>query len=125
MRDSVPDILEKGRVTSGQFKSDPSFGFEGAYFIFSPMGPELKIICGLGMGWEHVSVSLRNRCPNWPEMCFVKDLFWKPEEAVIQLHPPKSDYVNIHEYCLHMWRPLEASIPLPPSFMVGPKREVA
>lgn len=68
-------------------------------------------------GWEHVSVSLANRCPTWDEMCFVKDLFWSPAEAVMQLHPPQSEYVNNHPYCLHLWR--HATIPLPPSIMVG------
>ena len=66
-------------------------------------------------------MSLRNRCPNWLEMCFAKGLFWEDEEAVMQLHPPKSDYVNCHPYCLHLWKPLETAIPLPPSIMVGPK----
>lgn len=121
MRKTVPEILERGRVRQGPFGSDPSYGFNGAFFVLGPCGAELKIISGAGMGWEHVSVSLRNRCPNWPEMSFVKGLFWEDEEAVMQLHPPKSDYINCHPYCLHLWRPLDAVIPLPPSIMVGPK----
>ncbi|MCR4532718.1 hypothetical protein NUV62_17465 [Acinetobacter venetianus] len=71
------------------------------------------------MGWEHVSVSLPARCPTWEEMCFIKSLFWGEDDCVIQYHPPKSDYVNNHQYCLHMWRPIEQSLPTPPSFMVG------
>jgi hypothetical protein len=55
--------------------------------------------------WQQVSVSLPNRCPNWREMCFVKDLFWDENEECIQFHPKKSDYVNLHEYTLHMWKP--------------------
>lgn len=72
-------------------------------------------------GWEHVSVSTANRCPNWPEMCFVKDLFWSEEEAVVQYHPKKSAYVNYHPYCLHLWRPVDIVLPLPPYILVGPK----
>ena len=53
---------------------------------------------------EHVSVSLRRRCPTWDEMCMVKDIFWADEECVVQFHPPKSKYVNFHPYCLHLWR---------------------
>ena len=122
MRKTVPELLEKNRVTRGVCASDASFGFNGAFFVFAPVsGQELKIISSNECGWEHVSVSLRNRCPNWPEMCFVKDLFWEDEEAVMQLHPPKSDYVNCHQYCLHMWRPKDQRIPLPPSIFVGPK----
>ena len=55
----------------------------------------------------------------WEEMCFIKSLFWSEDDCVIQYHPPKSDYVNNHQYCLHMWRPIEQSLPTPPSFMVG------
>ena len=72
----------------------------------------------MGIEWEHVSVSLPNRCPNWLEMCHIKDLFWDKNEAVMQLHPAKSEYVNIHQFCLHLWKPLKAEIPLPPMVAV-------
>jgi hypothetical protein len=78
----------------------------------------LHVIVSDGPLWEHVSATLPNRCPNWNEMCFLKDLFWNDEEAVMQLHPPKSQYVNHHPHCLHLWRPLEEVIPLPPLMFV-------
>lgn len=86
-----------------------------------PLGQErkLSIIFSCNEGWEHVSVSLPNRCPTWAEMCLVKELFWEDDEAVMQLHPPKADYVNCHPYCLHLWRPLVGQIPLPPKELVG------
>ena len=71
------------------------------------------------MGWEHVSVSRRDRCPTWDEMCLVKALFWDEEDCVIQYHPPRSEYVNNHPNCLHLWRPIGVSLPMPPSIMVG------
>ncbi|WP_439375489.1 DUF7694 domain-containing protein [Bradyrhizobium sp. DASA03120] len=52
-------------------------------------------------------------------MCFVKDLFWHEEECVMQLHPPRSEYVNNNRYCLHLWRPTCQEIPTPPSGLVG------
>ncbi len=122
MRAVVPHVLEEGRVRTGPFASGPINGFNGMFFVFGPCGADLKIVASSGgMGWEHVSVSLKNRCPNWPEMCFVKELFWDDEEVVMQLHPAKSEYINCHPYCLHLWRPLDATIPLPPSIMVGTK----
>ena len=122
MRSVIPAALKQGRVRAGAVATDESCGLNGAFFVLGPCGAELKIIASSeGMGWEHVSVSLKNRCPNWPEMCFVKELFWDDEEPVMQLHPPKSDYVNCHPYCLHLWKPLASIIPLPPSIMVGPK----
>jgi hypothetical protein len=65
-------------------------------------------------GWEHVSVSLPDRCPTWEEMHKVKTLFWRDDETVIQIHPPQSKYVNQHPFCLHLWRKADAEQPLPP-----------
>jgi hypothetical protein len=64
-------------------------------------------------------VSRQDRCPTWEEMCAVKDLFWDHEDTVMQLHPPKSDWVSNHNFCLHMWRPVGVDIPRPPALMVG------
>ena len=69
-------------------------------------------------GWEHVSVSIEDLCPSWDDMCFVKSLFWEPEETVLQFHPAKSDYVNIHEFCLHLWKQVGAQVELPPTHLV-------
>lgn len=95
------------------------FGIDGGMYTIPFRGRDLKVIASFGYGWEHVSVSLSNRCPNWTEMRFVKDCFWNEEEAVMQLHPPKSEYVNMHPYCLHLWRPINLDIPVPPSILVG------
>ena len=88
----------------------------------SPFGIPLKIIASSGEGWEHVSVSTQKRCPNWPEMTFVKDLFWSEDECVMQLHVPKKDHINCHPYCLHLWKPIGVEIPRPDSILVGVKR---
>lgn len=82
---------------------------------------ELLVMASNGDGWDHVSVSLNNRCPNWEEMNYIKDLFFREDECVMQLHPPKEEYVNNHPYCLHIWRPQEQEIPRPPMYMVGIK----
>src|SRR4030095_12544682 len=80
---------------------------------------QLTVIFSDGLGWEHVSVSTPGRCPNWQEMCFIKDLFWDADDVVMQLHPAKSRYVNNHPHCLHMWRPKNAAWPEPPTALVG------
>lgn len=57
-------------------------------------------------GWEHVSIELyARRLPTWDEMCYVKDIFWDEEEEVVQIHPKKSQYVDVVE-ALHLWRPV-------------------
>ncbi len=79
----------------------------------------MRVIASVGDGWDHVSVSRANRCPNWPEMEQIKRLFFKEDEVAMQLHVAPKDHVNVHPYCLHIWRPLEAAIPMPPSSMVA------
>lgn len=63
--------------------------------------------------WEHVSVSLANRTPTWEEMCMVKRLFWDDSECVIEFHPPRSEYISVHDNCLHLWKP-PYPVPRPP-----------
>jgi hypothetical protein len=81
----------------------------------------VRVLFSDGEGWEHVSVSLPDRCPTWAEMCEVRDFFWPADVWVVQYHPPKSEYVNAHPYCLHLWRPIGQEMPTPPSWMVGPR----
>jgi hypothetical protein len=96
----------------------------GAYVIIykrprSNTRVHLRVIASHGMGWDHVSVSLPNRCPTWEEMSFIKHLFFKPDEVVMQLHVAQAAHINVHNYCLHLWRPHNAAIPLPDPIMVG------
>lgn len=85
----------------------------------------LKIIASVGDGWDHVSISLPNRCPTWAEMEQIKRAFFKDEETAMQLHVPPSDHISVHPFCLHLWRPLTGKIPMPPAWMVGPKARAA
>lgn len=104
----------------------PGDGGNGCFKVFVG-GRAFFVIASDGGGWEHVSVSPCNRkrrtCPTWEEMCAVKDMFFREDECVVQYHPPKSDYVNMHPYCLHMWRPLDTELPRPPAILVGPKEK--
>lgn len=59
-------------------------------------------------GYEHVSVSPRKKynIPTWNDMAFLKDIFFYDEEEAYQIMPKKSEYVNISENCLHLWKPI-------------------
>lgn len=114
--------LETYRVKSGPFATEKGETY-GA-FIIPYKNYYIKVISSGENDeykWEHVSISLNNRTPNWEEMCYIKSLFWNDEETVIQLHPPKSQWINNHPHCLHLWRPIDIEIPLPPSITVGLK----
>ena len=108
------------RLKEGIMASDDSYGNNGC-FIIPFESYELTVIASDGEGWEHVSVSLNNRCPNWKEMCFIKSLFWDENECVVQYHPPEGEYVNNHDNCLHLWKHTDKEFPLPPSILVGIK----
>lgn len=125
-------VPNKYRHRSGPMGSDDSIGNNGAFFIpnhvaarRNSLTPPFKVIATDGQDfepkWEHVSVSLPERCPTWEEMCYIKDIFWDEEDCVVQFHPPHSAYVNNHQYCLHLWRQVGVEFQLPPTWMVGIK----
>lgn len=72
-----------------------------------PTGVRCSIVVGANEeGWEHVSVELyARRLPTYQEMQLIKEIFWDDEEEVVQIHPKKSQYVNMTE-ALHLWRPV-------------------
>ena len=82
-------------------------------------GARLHVVASCGGGWEHVSVSRANRCPNWLEMEQIKRAFYADDETAVQFHVPASEHINLHPYCLHLWRPADGALPRPPAFMVG------
>lgn len=110
--------LDKYRVENPFFRATEN---SGAFKVYVD-GRSLYVIasvddCGVDGYWEHVSVSLKNqsRCPTWEEMCAVKDMFFFPEEECIQFHPKHSQYVNLHVYTLHIWRPVSGNLRYPGS----------
>jgi len=124
VRASFSERVERNRERTGRYATPAGANYGRGQF-FCPLTRETLLVLWSGgddeVRWEHVSVSARGRCPTWHEMHWVKTLFGDDEEAVMQLHPPKSQYVSQHPYCLHLWapRPGEAAIPLPPSIAVG------
>lgn len=116
----------------GNFQSSEGDRF-GAFVL--PDGGD-RLICMVDDGcnpdmpadldrWEHVSVTVRNkrgvqlqRCPTWEQMSRVKAAFWDATDTVVQFHPPESEYVNTHPYCLHLWRKVDAPMPTPPKIFV-------
>jgi hypothetical protein len=107
--------------------SDVSYGNNGFFVIphFRVNNYELRCQISDGEGWEHVSVTVAplkkeaTRCPTWEEMCHVKDVFFDKDEVVIQFHPAESNYVSMHHFCLHLWKPTNYELPTPNPLMVG------
>lgn len=78
-------VPEKYRVRMGNLASTAEFGNNGAFIVRLEHHQMVTVIASDGLGWEHVSVSRRDRCPTWGEMCQVKDLFWGSQDCVVQL----------------------------------------
>jgi len=117
-------LLDAYRVLEGPIiEHNQGIGDEtcGAFFVPSPIDrAPLAIIASAGEGWDHLSVSRPNRCPNWAEMDHVKRLFFLDTEWAMQLHVPLSEHINCYPICLHLWRPQDREIPRLPGWMVGP-----
>ncbi len=82
-------------------------------------GKKCTLVFSWGGGWEHVSIApYDKKTPTWEDMCKVKRMFWEDDEAVVQIHPKREDYVNRKKNCLHLWRPIDQELPLPPKLYV-------
>lgn len=114
---TIEEILKNPRISLEKKGID---GFRGT--ITMPLWAG-SVICSNGAGWEHVSVSpfKKRIMPTWDEMSLIKKIFWNDDEAVIQVHPPKDEYVNNMPNCLHLWRCTYRDMVLPPSCLVGLK----
>jgi len=126
MRTQVPATLERGRVTRGPLTSQASWGMNGFFHIAGPCGAALLVVVSNASVWpfpppvwEHVSVSVRHRTPNWREMEYIRDLCFAPDELVLQFSMPRAAHINLHPYCLHLWKPIGVDIPTPPPETVG------
>lgn len=114
-------VPEQHRIRVGRVGSDERNGNNGAFRVPLKTNKQtVHVIASDEGGWHHVSVSRPDRCPTWAEMCEVKEMFFGPDEWVMQFHPAVSDYVNHHPFCLHLWQPVGKPIATPPHWMVGP-----
>lgn len=120
------------RVSQGLYATSPRDGSNGIFQFphYRIVGFEIRCMISNAGGWEHVSVTVARpgkdaeRNPSWDEMCWVKAQFWAEEEAVVEYHPAKSDYVSCHPFCLHLWKPIDVEMPCPDPLMVGPLSHV-
>lgn len=97
-----------------------SFGNESnGKFIIPTKGAVYQVIASTGLGWDHVSVSVirpnnQLRIASFEELEMIRSMFFLKDETVIEFHPRKQDYVNQNEFVLHLWRPNQEILPIPP-----------
>jgi hypothetical protein len=137
MRAIFPEEVERGRVDGlCPTKRGDRYGF-----FWIPMSASRVAFVAVSNGqdgdggevvpWEHVSARIVKQertaggkrksideTPTWEQMCRIKDLFFEPDEWVVQYHPPEAEYVNVHPNVLHLWRWTGGEFPTPPRICV-------
>jgi hypothetical protein len=58
-------------------------------------------------GLLHLSISRKDRLPSYDEVKSARYQFMSEAKYVVQIFPPEEDFVNVHEFCLHLWEPKE------------------
>lgn len=94
------------------------------HFWIPFQGRKMLVLASDGEGWDHVSVSFgkgSKKCPNWAQMCFIKELFFEDYEWVVQFHPAQDANISHHAFCLHLWRHQSIEFPQPEGILVGPR----
>lgn len=67
------------------------------------MGCNLVITKDAGL--YHLSISRKDRLPSYDELKSARYQFLPEVPYMVQIFPPESDFVNVHEFCLHLWQP--------------------
>lgn len=111
----LSEIVKDPRLRNVEMAMD---GFQADIHIG---GWDGSLIVSHGGGWNHASVCAyaKRIIPSWSDMCALKEMIWNDDETVIQIHPPKDQYVNNVSNCLHLWECYYKPMVLPPSVFVG------
>lgn len=117
-------FLNKHRYTEASNESDiyclpenqttDADGFKG-FFRFEIDEEIVRCLATSDKGWQHVTVHIvgQDEPPTWKFLCQVKDLFWEPDDWVLQIHPPKNSKVHYQKGYAHLWRSISEIQPLP------------
>lgn len=95
--------LSDGRIL--RFKGElPGFDRSAVY----QCGDGLRVICSLDETQHgnlmHVSVSRAKENPSWDDLKAVRAAFFDSDIDCMMVMPKKEDYVNIHNFCFHIWQ---------------------
>lgn len=117
-------VPERFRATAGPSATDAYHGNNGTFHIplRDPATNKVhmtRVTASDHEGWEHVTVSFQTKTPGWEVMVTIKELFWGPEDCVMQFHPPQKEFAKWHPFYLHLWRPIGQEMPRPPHKLIG------
>lgn len=64
---------------------------------------ECSVITSIDGGKKHLSISHDERLPTYEELKEARYKFFPDVPYMAQIFPPKSEFVNMHKFCLHLW----------------------
>lgn len=67
-----------------------------------------------GQRWIHLSCAYMDtkRLPEWDVLVRARDVVLGHDAKALQVLAPRSEHINIHRYCLHLWHCVDGD-PLP------------
>lgn len=63
------------------------------------------VVLSRDAGLWHISISRKDRLPSYDELKTIRYQFLPEVEYMVQVFPPKENFVNMHQFCLHLWEP--------------------
>ena len=73
----------------------------GALTVFRAREP-VDYAKGHDLRW-HISIAHPSRLPTWQEVGEAKDKLIPSDVFMCLPHPPRRYWINLHNYCLHLW----------------------
>lgn len=64
-----------------------------------------RVIVSQDNGLWHLSISRKDRLPSYDELKYARYAYLPDVPYLVQIFPPKEDFVNVHQFCLHLWEP--------------------
>lgn len=77
-------------------------------YIGKFMGCNLIITKDAGL--YHLSISRKDRLPKYEELKAARYQFLPNVPYMVQVFPPAQAFVNVHNFCLHLWEPGEGFV---------------
>jgi hypothetical protein len=69
-----------------------------------------------GRNWIHLSIAHPEQDPTLQEMQAIKDAFVGPARKAIMVFPKRSEHVNLHPHCFHLFALVDQDKDLLPDF---------
>lgn len=63
------------------------------------------VIVSKDAGLWHMSISRKDRLPTYDELKDARYQYMPDVKYAVQIFPPKEDFVNLHQFALHLWEP--------------------